>query len=172
MSETPPSFLARLALAWRSLTDSAFAARAATLDSAPAEPPPRPELQQAAPDSALQLLGLLQQEGRLVDFLREDVSSYSDADIGGAARVVHGGCRKVLERYLELEPISEREEGERLTLERGFDASAWRLTGRVVGEPPFTGTLTHRGWRARNISLPKVTPGHDVSVLAPAEVEL
>ena len=174
-SSEPLSFGKRLALAWRMLTDAAFATRtviSATQPAAPATPPPPPPLQQAAPDAGLQLLGLLQQEGRLVDFLQEDVDSYSDADIGSAARVVHQGCRKVLRDYIELQPISEAAENNRITLEAGFDAARFRLTGNVVGQAPFSGTLTHRGWQASNIELPKLAPGHDVSIIAPAEVEL
>ncbi len=169
MSVSPPGLMARLALAWRVLTDAALAAR---IDQpAPTAPSP-PTLQSAPPDAALQLLGLLQQEGRLVDFLEEDITGYSDAEIGGAVRVVHEGCRKVLRQYFTIAPVIDREEGARLTLERGFDAGAFRLTGNVLGDPPFTGTLAHRGWRASDSRLPKITSGHDVSVLAPAEVEL
>lgn len=170
--DAAPGFMARLALAWRCLTDGATAARLTEPAALPEPSPTPPPLQQATPDSALQLLGLLQQEGRLIDFLQEDIKGYSDADIGSAVRVVHEGCRKTLERYLTLEPISDREEGVRVTLEPGFDAGAWRLSGKVVGEPPFTGTLAHRGWRATRIELPRVSSGHDVRVLAAAEVEL
>jgi hypothetical protein len=114
----------------------------------------------------------LQQEGRFVDFLEEDVSAYSDADIGAAARVVHEGCRKALREHIRFEPVRSEPEGSRLTLEQGFDASSVRLAGNVVGQPPFTGTLVHRGWRAEEVKLPRLAQGHDVSVLAPAEVEL
>ena len=144
MNDSKSSFLSRLALA----------------------------LRDTLPESALQLLTLLQQEGRFVDFLEENVTAYSDADIGGAARVVHEGCRKVIREYLHIEPVREEAEGVRLTLPAGFDATAVRLTGNVVGQPPFTGTLMHRGWRVRQITLPKLAEGHDVRVLAPAEVEL
>jgi hypothetical protein len=172
MSISPPGFMARLALAWRVLTDAALAARVER--PAPVEPPTpaAPPLQSAAPDAALQVLGLLQQEGRLIDFLEEDIATYSDAEIGGAVRGVHEGCRKVLRQYFTIEPIAEVEEGARMTLERGFDAGAYRVTGNVVGEPPFTGTLAHRGWRTSDSRLPRVATGHDVGVLAPAEVEL
>jgi hypothetical protein len=129
-------------------------------------------LHDTLPESALQLLALLQQEGRFVDFLEENVTAYSDAEIGGAARVVHEGCRKVIRDHLQIAPVREETEGARLTLPEGFDATAVRLTGNVVGQPPFTGTLMHRGWRVTEIKLPKLAEGHDVRVLAPAEVEL
>lgn len=183
MIDSKSSFVSRLALAlragWQILVDSDFADRVQRLEQGeqrfPASTviePPKAALRDTLPDSALQLLTLLQQEGRFVDFLEENVTAYSDADIGGAARVVHEGCRKVIREYLRIEPVREEAEGVRLTLPAGFDATAVRLTGNVVGQPPFTGTLMHRGWRVRQITLPKLAEGHDVRVLAPAEVEL
>ncbi len=179
MSDSLLSVFKRLILALRAvgriLADPGFAAGVLRLEQgetpAPAEPA-RPALRETPPDSALQLLALLQQEGRFVDFLQENVTAYSDADIGGAARVVHEGCRKVVHDYLQIKPVCEEAEGVRLTLPAGFDATAVRLTGNVVGQAPFTGTLMHRGWRVIGITLPKVAEGHDVRVLAPAEVEL
>ena len=73
---------------------------------------------------------------------------------------------------MDLEPVRSEEEGARVTLPKGFDAQAIRLTGNVVGEAPFTGTLQHGGWRATRIELPSLTEEHDVHVVAPAEVEL
>ncbi len=141
-----------------------------------AKPPPLPQpaakLQEAPPDSALVLLGLLQKEGRFVDFLQEPITSYADQEIGAAARVVHEGCQRVLKDYLSIAPVRSETEGSRVTLERGFDAAAVRPIGNVVGEPPFTGALVHRGWRAAEVRLPKVAGSRDVSILAPAEVEL
>ena len=184
MSDSSRSFFARLILALRAfkrtLRDRAFADGVARLEQGelpePAAPvavvEAKPPLREPPPDSALQLLALLQREGRLIDFLEENVGAYSDAEIGGAARVVHEGCHKVLHEYLRLEPARTEAEGARLTLAAGFDPSAVRLTGNVVGQPPFTGTLMHRGWRVARITLPKLAEGHDVRVLAPAEVEL
>ncbi|QQS55477.1 MAG: DUF2760 domain-containing protein [Candidatus Competibacteraceae bacterium] len=179
MSDSPLSFFNRLILALRAvgriLADEGFAAGVLRLEggAAPmAAEPARPALKETSPDSALQLLALLQQEGRFVDFLQENVTAYSDAEIGGAARVVHEGCCKVVRDYLRIQPVREEAEGVRLTVPAGFDPTALRLTGNVVGQPPFTGTLMHRGWRVAEIKLPKVAEGHDVQVLAPAEVEL
>lgn len=182
MTQTKTSFFTRLALAWRTLVDAQFAAAVTRLitgeSPAPGAPvpgevkPAPPQLKEISPESALQLLGLLQQEGRFLDFIQEDVSAFTDADIGGAARVVHEGCRKAIHQHLELEPVRGEQEGTRITLQVGFDASAVRLTGNVVGQPPFSGTLAHRGWRVTQIKLPKITEGHEVKVLAPAEVEL
>jgi len=128
-------------------------------------------LREAGPEAALQLLALLQREGRFVDFL-EDVSGFADAQIGAAARVVHDGCRKAIREHFPLEPVRAEEEGSKVRIEKGFDAHAVRLTGNVTGEAPFTGTLAHRGWRVKEVKLPRMTEGHDATVVAPAEVEV
>jgi hypothetical protein len=126
----------------------------------------------ASVDSALQLLSLLQREARFIDFTQENVANYSDADIGAAARVVHAGCRKVLQEHVSLEAIRSESEGSRITLNAGFDSHANRLTGNVVGNAPYTGTLAHAGWRASSVNLPQLAPGMDARILAAAEVEL
>lgn len=182
MADSTPSVFSRFSLAlsyfWRILADARFAAvmaerptNAAAAASGGQRPAP-PVLLQAEPNAALQLLGLLQQEGRLVDFLEEDIAGYSDAEIGAATRVVHEGCKRALTQHFAIEPVRAEAEGARLTLPEGFDSSAVRVTGNVVGKPPFTGSLTHRGWRVTEIRLPRIAAGHDLSVLAPAEVEL
>lgn len=122
--------------------------------------------------AALQLLGLLQREARFVDFVQEDTASYSDADIGAAARVVHEGCRKVLRAHFTIAPVRSEAEGSRVTLAAGFDATEVRLTGNVVGQAPFTGTLGHRGWHVTDTRLPQLTDDKAAAVLAQAEVEL
>jgi hypothetical protein len=131
------------------------------------EEPKKPDL---AP--ALQLLALLQREGRFVDFLEEDVASFSDADIGAAARVVHAGCRKALREHVKLEPLRDEDEGKKITLDEGFDPASVKLTGNVQGKGPFTGTLRHRGWRAKSVALPEAVAGHDAKIIAQAELEL
>jgi len=47
-----------------------------------------------------------------------------------------------------------------------------RLTGNVVGQAPFTGTLGHRGWQVTEVKLPQLTDIQAVKVIAQAEVEL
>lgn len=136
-------------------------------------PPPKPIiLREPTPDAALQLLGLFQAEARLLDFLEEDISAYSDAEVGAAARIVHEGCRKVLEEHFDIVPVRTEEEGTRITIPKGFDPGETRLTGNIVGTPPFSGVLIHRGWRATQVKLPQLSEGHKVDILAPAEVEL
>ena len=150
----------------------AAAARASAPPPAPAAPPPPARPAAAPATAALQLLGLLQREARFIDFVEEDISAYSDADIGAAGRVVHEGCRKVLREHFKIAPVRSEAEGSRVTLPEGFDAGSVRLTGNVVGKAPFSGTLGHRGWRVDGSTLPKLAPGHDAAVLAQAEVEL
>jgi uncharacterized protein DUF2760 len=139
---------------------------------APQRPEPKAEPKPPSVDAALQLLALLQREGRFVDFLEEDVASFADADIGAAARVVHSGCRKALREHVKLEPVRSEEEGVKVTLPDPLDAAQVKLTGNVTGKGPFTGTLRHRGWRAAEITLPTAVAGHDARILAQAEVEL
>lgn len=129
-------------------------------------------VQSVEPKSAQQLLALMQAEGRLVDFLQEDLEGASDEDIGAVARTIHEGGRKVLDTYFELQPVRSEDEESTVTLEEGFDAKSVRVVGRVVGQAPFTGRLIHKGWKVTQTKLPQVTDGHDVSVIAPAEVEL
>lgn len=142
-------------------------APAAPVAVKPVELPP--ERRHAA---GLAVLALLQREGRLIDFLQEDMAAYSDAEIGGAARVVHAGCRKVLVDQLTLEPVLRDAEGAAIKVPAGFDAQRIRLTGNLAGQPPFTGTLKHHGWLATSVRLPTVSETLDPRVLAPAEVEL
>lgn len=145
-------------------------------DTKPAEPAPAPKpvesLKEAKPDAALQLLGLLQQEARMVDFLSEDLTGFSDADIGATARVIHEGGKKVLNEYFELTTVRTEDEESQISIPEGFNAAEVRLTGNVVGEAPFNGVLIHKGWKVANAKLPKLAPDHDASIIAPAEVEL
>ncbi len=195
MTDADLPLLTRLWFAWlcffRVLFDPRFAGRVWGVRELAAPAPPAPALTPApgpaparaptaaparapAPDltPALQLLSLLQREGRLVDFLQQDITSFPDADVGAAARVVHEGCRKALRAHAEIEPVRSEDEGARVKLDGTFDADAVKLVGDVRGEPPYAGVLRHRGWRARKLELPAIVGEHDARVLAPAEVEL
>jgi Domain of unknown function (DUF2760) len=136
------------------------------------EPERKPSAAAAHKDGALALLALLQREGRLVDFLREPLDGFSDADIGAAARDVHRGCRKVLEQHLKLEAVMPGAEEDKVTVPKGFDPAEVRIVGEAKGEPPYRGTLRHHGWRATEVKLPALTEGVDRAVIAAAEVEL
>ncbi|MEO7035214.1 MAG: DUF2760 domain-containing protein [Polyangiaceae bacterium] len=181
MSGSSVSFVGRVWLAWvcsfRVLFDARFAARVAELKRSEAE---RASLPPAAPmavartvlpeEGALQLLALLQREGRFVDFVEQEVASFSDADIGAAARVVHEGCRKALHAHARVVSIRSEAEGARVTLD---NASAdVKLIGNVAGSAPFRGVLRHRGWRVEELSLPKRVGVYDATVVAAAELEL
>ena len=122
---------------------------------------------------AVQLLALLQREGRLIDFVLEDLAAYSDAQIGAAARDVHAGCRRVLERYLTVEAILPGREGEAVTVGRDqpIDPAAFHLVGNVAGQPPFRGTLVHPGWRVSRVQFPPLGTT-DRTIVTPAEIEL
>jgi hypothetical protein len=122
-------------------------------------------------DRAIQMLALLQRDGRLIDFLAENVSSYPDTQLGAAVRTIHDTCRQVLDRYIKLEPVLDSEEDQPVTVQAGFDPGAIKLIGNVAGEPPVRGTLRHKGWRVKEVNLPPL-PQAGRMVIAPAEVEL
>ena len=173
-------FLSRVWLAWacafRVLFDGRYAARVRAA-SEPAALPPRAVASPAPTKladatAALQLLSLLQREGRLVDFLQQDVTTFADADVAAAARLVHEGCRKALRAHVDVEAVRAEDEGARVTLDAGFDPDEVKLVGDVKGQPPYAGTLRHKGWRAARIDLPRLVGDHDANILAPAEVEI
>ena len=196
MTDMNPSFFGRLSIAFGAffgiLGNSNFAGRVQRLRetqhapeapeapdthvptpaAAPVATPAPSPLTEANPVAALQLLGLLQRDARFIDFVEEDIANYGDADIGAAARLVHDGCRAVLREHITIKPVRSEAEGSRITLPDGFDASAVRLTGNVVGKPPFNGSISHRGWKVEETRLPKLAQTHDASIVAPAEVEL
>jgi Domain of unknown function (DUF2760) len=182
-NQSEPSFFTRLGTAmscfWRALFNPAFAREAAALlrePQRPAAPVPQPKAPELPPErvhaSALHFLAMLQREGRLIDFVQEDVASFSDADVGAAARVVHAGCRKVLSQSLALEPVLKEAEGGNVNVPAGFDAQRIRLTGNVAGQPPFRGALKHHGWVTSAVRFPTVSETLDPRVLAAAEVEI
>ena len=163
----------RLGLAYRAfrrtLSDAAFGDKVEEM-LAPVETkptwPPKPS---GAP---LRMLAVLQREGRLLDFLLEDIKAYSDEQVGAAVRDIHRQCQSAIQEHLVLEPVLPKEEGAAVEVPPGFNPSAVRLTGNVTGEPPFKGTLQHHGWRVKEIKLSPPAEGQDEFVLMPAEVEL
>jgi hypothetical protein len=165
--------LARIKLALqceiRALRDPEFGAKVQQL-LAQAKPkdeaPPKPS---GAP---LRLLALLQREGRLLDFLMEDISTYADADVGAAVRDIHRQCQAALMDHLVLQPVLPQPEQSTVEVPAGFDPGSVRLTGNVTGQPPFRGTVQHHGWRVKELKLTPPPEGQDEFILAPAEVEL
>jgi hypothetical protein len=119
-------------------------------------------------------LATLQERGRLVDFLMEDITTYDDAQIGAAARVVHEGCKAALREQFEIRSVREEDEGSYVTIPAGYAADEYRLIGNIRGAGPFSGTLVHRGWKAERVKLPRVLRinADRLPTIAPAEVEL
>lgn len=131
---------------------------------APAGPPPEA--------AAVRALAVLQTEGRLLDFLSEDIDGYADADVGAAVREIHRGCKRALKDHFKLAPVRSEDEDTTVTVPEGFDPAEIRLVGNVVGKPPFSGTLKHKGWRVEEVRLPMIPEGKGAKVIVPAEVEL
>ena len=138
-----------------------------------AVPPPAPAANQAEAE-IVAFFALLQEKGRFVDFLMDDVTAYDDAQVGAAARVVHQGCREVLREHFKIVPVSAAAEGSRVTVPAGYAPDEYRLLGKISGDPPFTGTLIHKGWKTEFVKLPRIikTEARRLPGIAPAEVEL
>jgi Domain of unknown function (DUF2760) len=171
--------LSRIALAFRSFFAILFTgklpgdiAQALGFGATKPQPAAKPAPQVRASDGALQILGILQRDSRLIDFLMEDISAYSDEQIGSAVRSLHDQSRETLNRYLRLAPVIDAVEGTFMKLDAA-DPGSVKLLGNVPasGKAPG-GVLRHKGWRAEKIDLPPIAPGQSPSVLAPAEVEV
>ncbi len=165
--------LARLGQAWQAfrgvLGDAATAQRVVPALTPPPPEPPKPARPSPEP---LRLLTLLQREGRLLDFLLEDITQASDEQIGAGVRELHRKAQAAIREHVQLEPVLPQAEGSTVQVPAGFDPSAIRLTGNVTGQPPFQGTLQHHGWRVQNYTLAPLPEGQDPFVIQPAEVEL
>jgi hypothetical protein len=150
---------------WKTLTNPEFADRVRDLLG--------PKKEEEKPSGEpLRFLGLLQREGRLVDFFMEDIQAYANEQIGAAVRDIHASCRKSFLEHLTLVPILTQSEGSEVEIPTGFNPAEIRLTGNVTGQPPFKGHLRHHGWRVQGLKLAPLTSGQDPFILAPAEVEL
>jgi len=154
----------------------AFLTAASTNAKSPPAPvavaPPAPAENQAEAE-VVAFFALLQEKGRFVDFLMDDVTAYDDAQVGAAARVVHQGCREVLREHFKITPVSDAAEGSRVTVPAGYAPDEYRLLGKLSGEPPFSGTLVHKGWKTESVRLPRIIKGGArLPGIAPAEVEL
>lgn len=142
--------------------------------------PPKPAVaplkrvpEKVTKSEALILLETLQREARFVDFIKEDLSGYSDAQIGAAVRDIHRDCAAVLERLFAIRPAVDVPEGTEYVVPEGFDTGRIRLVGNIHGGPPYRGRVTHHGWEATECRLP-VWTGTEASVriIAPAEIEV
>jgi hypothetical protein len=137
---------------------------------------PAPGLPQATRADAeiVHFLAMLQEKGRLVDFLMDDINAYSDAQVGAAARVVHAGCRGVLQEHFMIDPVRPEQEGSTVQVPAGYSAGEYRLVGKIAGSAPFSGVLVHRGWKTGMVKLPQLLRGaaDPLPAIAPAEVEV
>lgn len=126
--------------------------------------------------AVVQFVARLQEKGRLIDFIMDDIAAYDNESVGAAARIVHQGCCEVLHDCFSIEPIHEGEEMESVSLEASYDSSAYRLIGKVPDSAPFNGLVLHRGWKTTEVTLPQLASAGDNpalrSVIAPAEVEI
>jgi len=141
----------------------------------PPEPPKVTPVEQSQTGEALILLSLLQEKGRFLDYLMEDITAFNDAQVAAASRVVHQGCGAVIKECLALSPAHSGKEGERITIEKSADPHQYRLLGKVPGAPPYSGVVVHRGWKTTKITLPRFTRSVDPAgenIITPVEVEV
>ena len=164
-------------LFWRGLTDDVFARRVEPLLAgeisvpSPVAVPVAPKL--PARSEAMTLLAVLQREGRLIDFLKEPIGSYNDAQTGAAVRDIHRDCGAALDRIFGLKPLLDQPDGSPIDVPIGFDAGKYQFAGNVTGQPPYHGKLRHGGWEASKVQLPEWNgTASSAQVVAPAEVEL
>jgi hypothetical protein len=153
---------------WRILTDPSLADRI--------RPLVEPEEQKAVPPKPsaepLRLLAVLQRDSRFLDFFMDDINSAADEQILAFVKKMHPECQTSIKDHLVLEPVLNQNEGETVEVPPGFDPSTIRLLGNVTGQPPFRGTLEHRGWRVKEIKLAPPPADQDEFVVQPAEVFL
>ena len=139
-----------------------------------ARPPPVPTQASQAVAEVVSFLAMLQARGRLVDFLMDDINAHEDAQVGAAARVVHAGCKGVLQEHFRICPVRDEREGSTVQVAAGYPADEYRLVGKISGPAPFSGVLVHHGWKTDVVKLPRVvrSPTDRLPAIAPAEVEL
>lgn len=150
---------------------SKAASTAAPVKVAPVAAAP---LANQADSEVVNFVAILQERGRFVDFLMDDIKGYSDAQVGAAGRVLHEGCKAVLLEHFGIRPMREEGEGSKVTVPTGYAPDDYRLVGKISGEAPFTGTLIHHGWRVEWVKLPRLlrASADRLPAIAPAEVEL
>ena len=139
-----------------------------------ARPAPVPAEGNRAEAEIVSFLAIFQERGRLIDFLMDDITTYDDAQVGAAARVVHQGCKAALQEHVRIGPIREESEGSSVTISAGYAADEYRLIGKISGPGPFSGTLLHHGWKIDSVNLPRLVRADPerLPTIAPAEVEL
>lgn len=130
-------------------------------------------MNQSGSQDAVMLLSLLQEKGRFVDFLMEDITPFEDERVAAVARFVHQGCRAILKEHARVRPLMEVPEGSETTIEQGYNPLRIKVIGKV-DNPPLRGTVLHRGWVVEDLRLPRKTSGSNdgAGIIAPAEVEV
>jgi len=172
--------MGRIALAWRILVNGKFAAKVNNLLEAKptaiaiAAPAPKAvTVPKPLRNDAVSLLAAFQREGRLIDFLKEPIDSYTDAQIGAAVRDIHRDCGTVLERQFGIRPVLEQSEGSIVELSPRTNAGRIKLSGKAGDGTAASGRLVHHGWQSTKCELPVWTgDAETASVIAPAEVEV
>jgi len=155
--------------------ETAPAPAAAPRPVAAAVPAAAPGAASGAGGDALILLSLLQERGRFLDFVAEDISAYGDAQVAAASRVVHQGCKAVIDECLALAPAHAGAEGDRITVDPAADPNRYRLQGKLAQQPPYSGVVVHRGWKTTRLTLPRHTRPIDPAgenIVAPIDVEV
>lgn len=140
-------------------------------------PAKAPAPQRTTADGAVQMLAILQRDARLVDFLLEDISSYTDEQVGAAVRNMHDQCRESLDRYVRLAPVIDGVEGTFTRIDTAAsyakDPSALKLIGNVPADGKVSGgILRHKGWKAERMELPALPSSQNAAIVAPAELEV
>lgn len=128
--------------------------------------------QKSEGDEAVYTLALLQREGRLIDFLKENIDQFDDTQVGAAVRQVHQGCGKVLDKHFFIVPVIDAADGENVTIEADFDSTLYELSGNANGKPPFKGELRHKGWKSSKVDLPVRQKSKNNSLICAAEIEV
>ena len=131
--------------------------------------------QQSSGSEVLTFLSLLQEKGRFLDFLMDDITLYSDNQVGAAGRVVHQGCSKVLGELFRISPLHKDDEGTKITLRKEDSVLAYRVLGKTFEHTPFDARILHRGWGTDTLKIPRRQSGpskvDEKFVISPVEVE-
>jgi hypothetical protein len=125
----------------------------------------------AAPSrsDAITLLAALQREARLIDLIQENLSAYSDAQVGAAARPCLTQCAATLNRLISIKPLIAAADGDLVKVPENATPSRYTWIGEGSGTE---GKLIHHGWEAAKTELPQWTgASEDAHVIAPAQIK-
>lgn len=121
---------------------------------------------------ALWLLNMLQEKGRLIDFLMEDIKNYDDSQVGAAVRSIHEECQKIIKEHFKFKSVVNVVEGNEFLVNENFNPNQIKLIGNVGSKPPFKGIVRHSGWYIEEIKFPNRSTTTDKNVIMPAEIEI